>query len=191
MTGNASALEYSTKRQRPQAAGYREIRDRFVRKDFAAAERLSADYLKSHPAGAERADVLYLQAMSLLELGRVEESKDRLRQIDPSYADIHDIEAESTPVIEPPPPPAERPAPPRPTAEEGGFFTVQVGSFASGNNAADLLNKLRDESYDAYIERPSGKRMYRVRVGRLASREEAAALEARLKKDGYPTRIFP
>lgn len=73
------------------------------------------------------------------------------------------------------------------------FFTVQVGSFASFQNAQRLLNKLKTENLDAYIDELGSPRgvLYRVRVGKLNSRQEAERLKNRLEKEGYPTRIFP
>jgi len=70
-------------------------------------------------------------------------------------------------------------------------FTVQVGSFSKQKNAKALVNKLLFRNYDAYVEKNEADRMYRVRVGKLNSKEEALALESKLKKEGYPTKIFP
>ncbi len=75
--------------------------------------------------------------------------------------------------------------------EEHSFFTVQVGSFSKQKNAEALTNKLRYYQYDAYLDRDETGRMYRVRVGKLASKEEALTLESRLRKEGYPTKIYP
>ena len=75
--------------------------------------------------------------------------------------------------------------------EEAPFFSVQVGSFAKVRNANALMNKLIHRQYSAYIDRDPRSILYRVRVGRLASKSEAAALESRLKNEGYPTKITP
>lgn len=75
--------------------------------------------------------------------------------------------------------------------EESIFYTVQVGSFSKQRNAQRLVNKLLNRQYDAYLgEDESGSR-YRVRVGRFSSKSEARVLEDRLKKEGYPTKIYP
>lgn len=73
------------------------------------------------------------------------------------------------------------------------FFTVQVGCFASFQNAQKLLNKLKTKNLDAYIDQlgsPGGV-LYRVRVGKVKTRQEAETLKNLLDKEGYPTRIFP
>ena len=69
--------------------------------------------------------------------------------------------------------------------------TVQVGSFTRERNAERLLNKLLRKHYDAYILRDGQSGNFRVRAGRFASHDEAKSLGARLKKDGYPIKIFP
>ena len=73
------------------------------------------------------------------------------------------------------------------------FFTVQAGCFANSVNAGRFLSKLKNKNFDAYIDEmnsPEGK-LYRVRVGKLKSRQEAESLKDALEKEGYPTRIFP
>lgn len=68
-----------------------------------------------------------------------------------------------------------------------GNFSVQVGSFKAAQNASKLIAQLKGKSYDAY--RLKIGKLYRVRVGHLASRSDAEGLAARLQKDGYPTRV--
>ncbi len=75
--------------------------------------------------------------------------------------------------------------------EENAFYEVQVGSFSKLRNAQGLVDKLLCDRYDAYLKTDESDRMYRVRVGKLSSKEEALALENRLKKEGYPTKIYP
>ena len=73
--------------------------------------------------------------------------------------------------------------------EEQPLFSVQVGSFSREENARSLLHGLIARHYEAYLYGPGRERLWRVRVGRPASREEAHSLEARLKGDGYPAQI--
>jgi len=62
-----------------------------------------------------------------------------------------------------------------PAAPTEAGYAVQVGSFASRNNALRLLDQLNDQGYDAFIhEDAAGSRtIWRVRVGPLGSRAEA------------------
>ncbi|MEK6567236.1 MAG: SPOR domain-containing protein, partial [Candidatus Omnitrophota bacterium] len=73
------------------------------------------------------------------------------------------------------------------------FFTVQVGSFASHQNAKKLLEKLKKDNFDAYIEETNSdlKTLYRVRVGKLDTRAQAEGLKQILEEKGYPSRIYP
>ena len=73
------------------------------------------------------------------------------------------------------------------------FFTVQAGSFANPQNAKKLLEKLKKNNFDAYIEETNSgaKTLYRVRSGKLNTRQQAESLKAALEEKGYPARIFP
>lgn len=73
------------------------------------------------------------------------------------------------------------------------FYTVQVGAFNSPVNAHNLSGRLIKKGYDAYVQElvSAGEKSYRVRVGKLSLRSEAAALKNKLSEEGYPTKIFP
>ena len=73
------------------------------------------------------------------------------------------------------------------------FFTVQAGSFANLQNAKKLSEKLKKNNFDAYIEEINSgpKTLYRVRSGKLNTRQQAESLKAALEEKGYPARIFP
>lgn len=73
-------------------------------------------------------------------------------------------------------------------------FTVQVGAFADHPKADRLCRELIALGEDAYIElleTPVGQSLYRVRVGKLSSSQEAEALAKKLASQGYPTKIIP
>lgn len=64
----------------------------------------------------------------------------------------------------------------------GKGWVVQVGSFSKENNALVLRDKLKAAGFKAFIE-PGGDtaaRVFRVRVGPQAERDEANDLQARL-----------
>jgi DedD protein len=73
------------------------------------------------------------------------------------------------------------PAPEQAAPVQGGY-SVQVGSFASRNNALRLLSQLEDQGFEAIVhEEVAGSRtIWRVRVGQLSSREAAEQLRAEL-----------
>ena len=79
-------------------------------------------------------------------------------------------------------------------AQQTEFFSVQVGSFSQKANAENLRQKLKQQGYSVYIEEAAGvdaAAMYRVKIGKLKSREEASKLKETLSGDGYPTKICP
>ncbi len=64
-------------------------------------------------------------------------------------------------------------------------WVVQVGSFGQKTNAVVLRDKLRDDGRDAFIEQgetDSGA-VWRVRVGPMATREEADKVKKRLDSE--------
>lgn len=63
-------------------------------------------------------------------------------------------------------------------------WAVQVNAYPQEKDAKSLAKKLKDKGYDAYVVSTEikGKTWYRVRVGRLATREEAQQLQEALKK---------
>jgi cell division protein FtsN len=66
-------------------------------------------------------------------------------------------------------------APPRSTA--GGPFYVQAGSFADNTNAEALYRGIQSFGRAAIVPSESGGRwLYRVRIGPIASREEASGI---------------
>jgi len=100
--------------------------------------------------------------------------------------------ADGAPVSAPPPaprfePPAPRPEPRAPRAEppaQGGF-AIQVGAFGDADSAARLAGKLRARGFSAHVHggEGAGGSSFRVRVGPVASREEATRLARKLESD--------
>lgn len=78
--------------------------------------------------------------------------------------------------------------------QESQFFAVQVGSFTDRYSAEKLAGELNGKGEYAYIVEAvsqAGKKIYRVRVGKLQQFNEAQKLETRLSQLGYPTKIYP
>jgi tRNA-2-methylthio-N6-dimethylallyladenosine synthase len=73
------------------------------------------------------------------------------------------------------------------------FYSVQVGSFSSIDNARKLTQKLIDSGYPAYTQAAVSlaRETYRVRVGKLKTRAEAVELGKELAKEGHPVKICP
>ena len=73
------------------------------------------------------------------------------------------------------------------------YYTVQVGAFSDMANAKNLIRKLTESEYPAYMEEAEveGVKTYRVRVGKSITYEGILSLKNRLSKASYPTKIFP
>ena len=86
-------------------------------------------------------------------------------------------------------------APPRPSAiaHGGEAWVVQLGSFASRENAERLATNLRAKSYSAFVSefRGSGRVLFRVRVGPEQDRARADAIAARLAREGHRGSVAP
>ena len=78
-------------------------------------------------------------------------------------------------------------------AAPAGRLAVQVGAFTTSRAAEDLATSLRDKGFPVYVSpgAKAGEARWRVRVGPLATREEAELTAARLKKlEKLPTWIL-
>ena len=73
------------------------------------------------------------------------------------------------------------------TGENNNSYRVQVGAFRNSSYAERLLRELIELDFPAYID-DSGQ-FDRVQVGNFRTLEEAAQMEQRLKRAGYPTVI--
>jgi len=93
------------------------------------------------------------------------------------------------PGVDAAPPAAE----PKPSARNGGGFSVQVGAFAEAAPAEQLARKLRAQGLPVYVAPAAGSdaRKWRVRVGPLGDRGEAERIAERLeKRDKLPTWVL-
>lgn len=156
---------------------YEKINELFLREDYQGVERYATQFL-SRSAHSERAPLVEeLRDLSRVKMG-----------LTPSHAvPSTPLETHSQPVV------VAAPAALRQVAlEEATIYSVQVGSFSLKENAKALVDKLTQAHYDAYLSRDAEKPdRIRVRVGKTESYDEARALELRLKKEGYPTKIYP
>ena len=71
------------------------------------------------------------------------------------------------------------------TGEEQAYYRVQVGSFSNPQYAQDLLYRLTQQGYPAYIAQNGD--LYRVQVGAFANLDNAIKMEAVLRRQGYST----
>jgi DedD protein len=89
------------------------------------------------------------------------------------------------------PPPAAHSAPPT-SAGAAGAFMVQLGSFASRQNAERLAQQLRAQGFTASVSQGSGARhLYRVRAGPAHDHGAAVQLAQQLSAAGHSGSIVP
>ncbi len=79
-------------------------------------------------------------------------------------------------------------APPVPVPAEGSIpdgFSVQVGAFREREAADTLVGRLSERGFPAYVAvgSPEGAHRWRVRVGPVATRDQADAMADRLKRN--------
>lgn len=71
-------------------------------------------------------------------------------------------------------------------------WAVQLGVFASRENAERLAKQVKGKGYPVVVNETSGsKRLYRVRVGPEADRAAAVALGAKLRAAGHAGAVVP
>ncbi len=83
--------------------------------------------------------------------------------------------------------------PPRPAADPGDGWAVQVGSFSQQANATRLRARLEEDGFKAYLSRvvTDAGTMHRVRVGPVADRAAADELVEKLSRAGQKGRVVP
>jgi len=89
--------------------------------------------------------------------------------------------------------PAETHAPAVVHPSAAGTWSVQLGSFASEENAQRLAGELRSKGFHTSVSEGTGAghRWYRVRVGPERDRPTAQAIAGRLRALGHPGSIVP
>ena len=109
-------------------------------------------------------------------------------------------------------PPVEKPSPPAPVAagrqaatpsathssaptapaEGGSGWVVQLGSFASRPNAERLAHQVKAQGFPVSVSQyPTGRHLYRVRVGPVADHVAAEQLQEKLHAAGHSGAIVP
>jgi DedD protein len=99
--------------------------------------------------------------------------------------------AASTPAAAPAPAPAGATAPAA-AAGASGAWMVQLGSFASHDNAERLAKQLRASGFQVSVSQgTTGRRLYRVRAGPTQDRAAAEQLAGKLRAQGHAGAVVP
>ncbi len=147
----------------------------FLQENLEAAKKVYNEFLASGPS-RKRLATLYFR---LAELNFKEGDREEYNKY------LHKLEVEFPESFE------ARDA--KRLLEEDDFYTVQVGAFVNYKNAQKCMDELKARGYDVYsaLCMLSGKKLCRIRVGKLQSYRDAQELKKRLEIDGYFAKIFP
>jgi tetratricopeptide (TPR) repeat protein len=77
--------------------------------------------------------------------------------------------------------------------KEQFFYSVQIGAFRNRDNAYNLNRQLKKKGFDSFILEgiKSGALIYKVRVGRFLTKQEASGVMTKLRQIGYSTSLVP
>lgn len=116
-----------------------------------------------------------------------------VREAPTGLPDADEPAAVAAPALPPEEPPlqAAAPAVAEATVPSGAGWAVQVAALANRAAALQQVAELTRHGYAAFIleYRNGGRVLYRVRVGPEATRERAAALAERLKREGVEANV--
>jgi tetratricopeptide (TPR) repeat protein len=147
----------------------------FLKGDYGRAESYYRELLKQHSKTAFAPAAYYRISQCAFKQGNASTGEEYLCKVKNSFPlslEIRENKDLACPIV---------------------YYTVQVGSFSSNQNATNLMQNLTRKGYPAYIEvvNTPDKVPYRVRVGKLHGRQDAVTLADKLSQEGYPTRIYP
>jgi tetratricopeptide (TPR) repeat protein len=157
----------------------------FMQGDFAKAERLYNELLNSADTKLKPA-VLYRLNQAALKQGDSANSKEYLEKLKQDYPFSLEAKLNKEANVATDDKPSE-------SILSGPIYSVQVGFFSSKENALNFTDELTQKNFPAYAEKDivGGKESYRVKVGKLKTRQEAQDLEKKLSQAGYPTKVCP
>lgn len=152
----------------------------FLRNDFSKAEHVYQELLGANPPNSLKPAIYYRLSQTAFKAGNIQQGKDYMDKLNLDFPLNLESKLDKDICF-------------LPNTSDGSYYTVQVGSFSSATNAKNLVQRLSQNDYPAYIEEVAlqGKNSYRVRVGKMRSRQEVESLEKSLSQEGYPTKICP
>ncbi len=147
----------------------------FLESEYAEAQKIYTQYLQRFPASGELPLCLLRLVYAERKLGNWQRMKDYATELKKRFPLTKETkEAEALMNTE-------------------TYFTVQVGGFLRRQNALALMRKLQVDKFKPFLvtEDSSGKTIYKVRVGKLPTRQSAENLFRKLISKNYPAQIYP
>jgi len=148
----------------------------FLKGDYEKAQGYYSGLINTNPRTKLKAQLYYRQSEIALKKGDTQAAKEYLDKLKADFSFSPEIKSDKE------------------LANLSDiYYAVQVGSFVNPVNSRNLRDKLIAKGYDAYLEEAftASVKSYRVRVGKLKLRDDAAQLENKLSSEGYPTKICP
>ncbi len=148
----------------------------FMKENYGGAARVIKKVLEESPSSDYLSSAYLKAAKASLKLAEWEQAGDYLRKIVQKYPNSFEY------------PWAKQ------LLEEKQYFAVQVGAFMEQQRAEEMVDELKKRNEYAYVvvtKDEENQKFYRVRVGQLASLEEAKTLQSHMTQLGYPGRIYP
>ena len=142
--------------------------------DYKAASSEYEKYVTKYPMSQGSATAYFRIAKCAQKEGRWQEARNYYRKVMSDFPASFEAQMASQAM-----------------SEETLYFTVQVGSFNKKANAIKLCDELVKKGYDTSIVKAQTEESYKVRVGKLNTREAAEELAKRLRADGLPTKVLP
>jgi tetratricopeptide (TPR) repeat protein len=152
----------------------------FLRQDFNKAQDQYNALLNKNPRTLLKAQLYYRLSETAFKKGDAQLGKTYLDKLNSEFPSNLETKSANELCL-------------LPSASEDAYYNVQVGAFSSATNAKNLLSKLTQKGYPAYIQEQKlkGAKSYRVKVGKSKNRDEIVSLGNKLSLEGYPARICP
>lgn len=146
----------------------------YLENNFDMADIYYNQFLINHRRSDFEYVVKFKMALTALKLGKWQEAKKLCEEVERSST-LNSQAAEEI------------------LRENQFYFTVQVGSFQNQDNAYSFCDEMKQDGYDAFIEKNEHNHLvfYRVRIGKFDTKVEVERLADNLKAKGVPVRIYP
>lgn len=161
-------------RSRDNTVTYSKVYDSFIGRDYALTERLASQLQGTRASESEKADALYLQAMSYFKLGRLEDARLTLRRLETLSVDKNVKAAASASLADS-------------YYYEGDLVRAKQGyratetAYPDSDQSAYLSGRLAELGDTVGMRSLEATGMYTVQVGSFLKHKNASELVSKLQ----------
>lgn len=170
-------IEYSDSRWADDAL-LRTAQLTFAARDLAASRRATDRLLSDYPLSEQRAAAAYWAARVRLEQGQVTEACPYLSQAEREAGEDVELANRARYYLQRCAAPVADTAPAAPPS--GSRFAVQVAAVGSAVAADEVMQQVHAAGFESRVVQEDG--LFKVRVGRFRSRQEAQQAQAELRR---------